>query len=123
MYLLCRCNVSLRGNGMKVLTANSHIPANTPVIECRGKYMLASQLAGRARGGDYVLYHRIAPDLEVCVESKTYGNDSRFCRRADTVLSDCNAEVRYFNNCWIIFCRWQWCGSGNRFFLTPLESG
>jgi histone-lysine N-methyltransferase MLL5 len=80
---------------MKVLTANSHIPANTPVIECRGKYMLASQLAGRARGGDYVLYHRIAPDLEVCVESKTYGNDSRFCRRADTVLSDCNAEVRH----------------------------
>jgi histone-lysine N-methyltransferase MLL5 len=88
-----RCNVSLRGNGVKVLTANSHIPANTPVIECRGKYMLASQLAGRGRAGDYVLFHRISPDLEVCVESKTYGNDSRFCRRADSSLADYNAEV------------------------------
>jgi histone-lysine N-methyltransferase MLL5 len=78
---------------MKVLTANSHIPANTPVIECRGKYMLASQLAGRVRGGDYVLFHRISPDLEVCVESKTYGNDSRFCRRAESTLAECNAEV------------------------------
>ena len=35
-----RCNVSLRGNGLKVLTSNSHIPVDTAVIECRGKYML-----------------------------------------------------------------------------------
>ena len=35
-----RCNVSLRGNGLKVLTANSYIPSDTAVIECRGKYML-----------------------------------------------------------------------------------
>ena len=32
--------MSLRGNGLKVLTANSYIPSDTPVIECRGKYML-----------------------------------------------------------------------------------
>ena len=37
-----RCNVSLRGNGLKVLTANNFIPSQTPIIECRGKYMLGS---------------------------------------------------------------------------------
>jgi len=90
-----RCNVSLRGNGMKALTANSYIPANTPVIECRGKYMLASQLSSRGRAAEFVLFHRINQDLEVCIDSKTYGNDSRFCRRADSKSADFNAEVKH----------------------------
>ena len=34
--------MSLRGNGLKVLTANNFIPSQTPIIECRGKYMLGS---------------------------------------------------------------------------------
>ena len=84
---------------MKVLTANSYIPANTPIIECRGKYMLASQLNSRAaRNSEYVLFHRISPDLEVCVDCKTYGNDSRFCRRSNESSSDAtkfNAEVKH----------------------------
>ena len=84
---------------MKVLTANSYIPANTPIIECRGKYMLASQLNSRAaRNSEYVLYHRISPDIEVCVDCKTYGNDSRFCRRSNEPSSDTtkfNAEVKH----------------------------
>ena len=80
---------------MKVLTANSYIPANTPVIECRGKYMLASQLHNnsRSRAADFVLYHKITPELEVCIDSKTYGNDSRFCRRSDAKTAESNAEV------------------------------
>ena len=44
-----RCNVSLRGNGLKVLTANSYIPNDTPVIECRGKYMLNSAHLNKVR--------------------------------------------------------------------------
>ena len=91
--LFSRCNVSLRGNGMKALTANSYIPANTPVIECRGKYMLANQLASRARTSHYTLFHRLTSDIEVCVDSKTYGNDSRFCRRAHPNNAEFNAEV------------------------------
>ena len=55
--------------------------------------MLASQLSSRGRAADFVLYHRITPDLEVCIDSKTYGNDSRFCRRADTKATEFNAEV------------------------------
>ena len=95
-----RCTVSLRGNGVKVLTANSFIPPNTPVIEFRGKYMLASQLSTRARVAEYVLFHKISSELEVCVDSKTYGNDSRFCRKAETKSSEFNAEVGYFSrNC------------------------
>lgn len=78
---------------MKVLTANSYIPANTPIIECRGKYMLSSQLIGRGRATEYALFHRITSDLEVCVDTKTYGNDSRFCRRAESKAMEYNAEV------------------------------
>jgi len=90
-----RCNVSLRGNGVKVLTANAYIPANTPIIECRGKYMLASQLSSRARNPEFVLLHKISSDLEVCVDCKTFGNDSRFCRRAESEATKSNAEVKH----------------------------
>merc|ERR1712018_1052619 len=38
-----RCNVSLQGNGVKILTASSNLSSNTPVIECKGKLMLAAQ--------------------------------------------------------------------------------
>jgi len=90
-----RCNVSLRGNGVKVLTANAYIPANTPIIECRGKYMLASQLSSRAKNSEFVLLHKINSDLEVCVDCKTFGNDSRFCRRAESEATKSNAEVKH----------------------------
>ena len=78
---------------MKVLTANAYIPANTPIIECRGKYMLASQLSSRAKNSEFVLLHKINSDLEVCVDCKTFGNDSRFCRRAESEATKSNAEV------------------------------
>ena len=89
-----RCNVSLRGNGLKVLTANSYIPCDTAVIECRGKYMLNNPglnkvmriilyytfsifLVQASRSNPYVLQHRLGSDLEVLVDGTTYGNDSR----------------------------------------------
>ena len=77
-----------------MLTANSYIPANTPIIECSGKYMLANQLNSRAQNSEFVLFHRISSELEVCVDCKTYGNDSRFCRRADSDIKF-NAEVKH----------------------------
>ena len=93
-----RCNVSLRGNGLKVLTANSFIPSDTPVIECRGKYMLnnpglikvnhradcphdtltKSLLLQASKNNPYVLQHKLNNELEVLVDGTTYGNDSRY---------------------------------------------
>merc|ERR1711915_954136 len=92
-----RCNVSLRGNGLKVLTANNFIPQHTPIIECRGKYMLGSGVAGLKHGRNvpFVLFHKLSPDIEVIVDGKTYGNDSRFCRRADGRSGESNAVVKH----------------------------
>jgi len=92
-----RCNVSLRGNGLKVLTANNFIPQHTPVIECRGKYMLGGGLNGPKPGRSlpFVLVHRLSQDIEVVVDGKTYGNDSRFCRRADGRSGESNAVVKH----------------------------
>merc|ERR1719410_396663 len=91
-----RCNVSLRGNGLKVLTANSYIPCDTAVIECRGKYMLNNPGLNKAsRSNPYVLQHRLGSDLEVLVDGTTYGNDSRFCRRASPSTGESNAVIRH----------------------------
>ena len=106
--------MSLRGNGLKVLTANNFIPSQTPIIECRGKYMLGSgnhrykyhssfptrssfhsPLPSRSRNAPYILSHSLCPDLEVVVDGKTYGNDSRYCRRADSKSGEANAVVRH----------------------------
>merc|ERR1719483_1756940 len=88
-----RCNVSLRGNGLKVLTANNFIPQHTPVIECRGKYMLGGNKG--SRNLPFVLVHRLSQDIEVVVDGKTYWNDSRFCRRADGRTGESNAVVKH----------------------------
>jgi len=92
-----RCNVSLRGNGLKVLTANNFIPQHTPVIECRGKYMLGGGTGGSKSGRSlpFVLVHRLSQEIEVVVDGKTYGNDSRFCRRADVRSGESNAVVKH----------------------------
>ena len=43
----------------------------------------------------YVLIHRLCPELEVAVDSTTYGNNSRFCRTEDKAAANAshNAEV------------------------------
>merc|ERR1712226_178742 len=38
--------------------------------------------------------HVLSPDIEVVVDGKTYGNDSRFCRRAEKT-GEANAVVRH----------------------------
>jgi hypothetical protein len=99
IFYYFRCNVSLRGNGLKVLTANNFIPQHTPVIECRGKYMLGGGAGGpktgMGRSLPFVLVHRLSQEIEVVVDGKTYGNDSRFCRRADVRSGECNAVVKH----------------------------
>ena len=100
-----RCNVSLQGNGVKILTASSNLSSNTPVIECKGKLMIAAHYRSSNRkspgqtGGPsiavnpYVFFYQLSETLEICLDGKTYGNDSRFCRRS---ANDYNAELRHF---------------------------
>ena len=97
-----RCNVSLKGNGVKILTANSSLTSNIPVIECKGRFMLASQYRASQNKNfaksasesfpPYVFYYSLGDVLEICLDGKTYGNDGRFCRRSQTAY---NAELRY----------------------------
>merc|ERR1712173_509861 len=47
------------------------------------------------RSPPFVLVHRLSPDIEVVVDGKTYGNDSRFCRRADARSGESNAVVKH----------------------------
>ena len=93
-----RCNVSLKGNGVKILTAIGQVNTNAPIIECKGRFMLAGQY--RAHGtkkGDqtltppYVFFYKLGDILEICLDGKTYGNDGRFCRRSAAH----NAELRH----------------------------
>lgn len=86
-----------------MLIATSQLHANQPIIEIRGKYMLAAQHqqsrgGGGGRGGaaaaassPYLLFYTLPKEgTEVCIDARTYGNDARFVR------SSCkpNAEVR-----------------------------
>lgn len=89
-----RCNISLKGNGVKILTASCNLSSNMPVIECKGKLMLSSQYRATARSkssSPYVLFYQLGDYLEIALDEKTYGNDSRFCRRS----VNHNAELRH----------------------------
>merc|ERR1711981_1399860 len=102
---MTRCNVSLQGNGVKILTASSNLSSNTPIIECKGKLMLAAQYRSANKKcpvqndssiisvNPYVFFYNLSDSLEICLDGKTYGNDSRFCRRSP---NDYNAELRHF---------------------------
>ena len=88
-----RCSVSLKGNGVKILTASTNISSNTPIIECKGKVMLASQFRKSAssptkQSFPHVFFHKLGDGLEICLDGKTYGNDSRFCRRSNNYNAD-----------------------------------
>lgn len=90
-----RCNVSLKGNGVKILTAVADLKSNTPLIECKGRIMLASQYRSSNKvkaDSSYVFFYSMGDLLEICLDGKTYGNDGRFCRRS---AASHNAELRH----------------------------
>lgn len=86
---------------MQFLVATMYLPPNTPVVELRGKYMLSTQhrsqhpQGGRQhaqRPGPFVFFYRLPRDgTEVCVDTRTYGNEARFVRRSCKP----NAEVKH----------------------------
>ncbi|KAF5306980.1 hypothetical protein FQR65_LT07203 [Abscondita terminalis] len=92
--------------GLKYLVSTAHLPPNTPVIELRGKYMLSTQhrtssvghsgsLTTRQhaqRPGPFLFFYRLHKDnTEVCVDTRTYGNEARFIRRSCKP----NSELRH----------------------------
>ncbi|KAF2902327.1 hypothetical protein ILUMI_03865, partial [Ignelater luminosus] len=91
---------------LKYLVSTMHLAPNTPVIELRGKYMLSTQHRGNTLGhtgtlttrqhaqrpGPFLFFYRLHKDnTEVCVDTRTYGNDARFIRRSCKP----NAELRH----------------------------
>ncbi|XP_072385367.1 uncharacterized protein upSET isoform X3 [Diabrotica undecimpunctata] len=87
---------------IKYLVATAHLPPNTFVVELMGKYMLSTQhrnsggsLTTRQhsqRPGPFLFFYRLHKDnTEVCVDTRTYGNTTRFIRRSCKP----NAELRH----------------------------
>lgn len=85
--------------GGKILISTREIAPNNPVIEIRGKYMLSTQYKSQqqlnsaaANGtrnfskmhpGPFLFFHRLPNDgPEICVDTRTYGNEARFVRRS-----------------------------------------
>ncbi|KAK0167562.1 hypothetical protein PV327_004943 [Microctonus hyperodae] len=95
-----KCRLNVHSNSIRFLVATMYLPANTAVIELRGKYMLSTQHRsshpqGRhhvQRPGPFVFFYRLPRDgTEVCVDTRTYGNDARFVRRSCKP----NAEIKH----------------------------
>ncbi|XP_026729716.1 uncharacterized protein LOC113495265 isoform X3 [Trichoplusia ni] len=78
--------------GGKILIATKDLKENTPVIELRGKYMLSNQhrpqlqnsaRAGSQKPGPFVFFYRLPKDnTQICIDTRTYGNEARFVRRS-----------------------------------------
>lgn len=77
--------------GGKILIATRDLKENTPVIELRGKYMLSNQhkpqmqnsRTGGQKPGPYVFFYRLPKDnTQICIDTRTYGNEARFVRRS-----------------------------------------
>lgn len=79
----------------KILRAARDLPANSLVIEYRGKVMLRQQFEVNGhffkKPYPFVLFYSKINGLEMCVDARTFGNDARFIRRSCTP----NAEVRH----------------------------
>ncbi|XP_034951267.1 homeobox protein 5 isoform X2 [Chelonus insularis] len=97
-----KCRLNVHSNSLRFLVATMYLAPNTPVVELRGKYMLSTQHRpshpsqyGRQhtqRPGPFVFFYRLPREgTEVCVDTRTYGNDARFVRRSCKP----NAEVKH----------------------------
>lgn len=86
--------------GAKILISTREIAPNNPVIEIRGKYMLSTQFKpqqqigsptsangtrnfSKMQPGPFLFFYRLPNDgPEICVDTRTYGNEARFVRRS-----------------------------------------
>ncbi|XP_055532728.1 mucin-17 isoform X2 [Wyeomyia smithii] len=97
MNLQQKCTTVPHAGG-KILISTGDIEPRAPIIEIRGKYMLSSQhkplqslfnmaangkLANNKNAGPFLfLYQLTQGGMELCVDTRTYGNDARFIRRS-----------------------------------------
>ncbi|XP_053679214.1 serine-rich adhesin for platelets [Anopheles nili] len=95
-----RCTTVPHAGG-KILIGTSDIEPRVPIIEVRGKYMLTSQhkqlqslfnmaangkLSQNKNAGPFLFLYQLPAagcgGMELCVDTRTYGNDARFVRRS-----------------------------------------
>ncbi|GBL83866.1 Inactive histone-lysine N-methyltransferase 2E [Araneus ventricosus] len=89
-----QCHV-LDDGKRKQLVCLYDLPRNQPVIEYKGKFLLASQFHDihplyNKRLYPYVLFYKL-DETEICVDASIYGNDARFVRKSCKP----NAEIRH----------------------------
>ncbi|KAG2469559.1 inactive histone-lysine N-methyltransferase 2E isoform X2 [Polypterus senegalus] len=79
----------------RILKAAKDLPPDTLIIEYRGKFMLRQQFEANGfffkRPYPFVLFYSKFHGLEMCVDSRTFGNEARFIRRSCLP----NSEVRH----------------------------
>lgn len=76
--------------GAKILISTRDIEPYATVIEIRGKYMLANQhkaanniIGKKPASGPFLFFYSVAKSgPEICVDTRTYGNEARFVRRS-----------------------------------------
>uniref|UniRef100_A0A182JWJ1 SET domain-containing protein n=1 Tax=Anopheles christyi TaxID=43041 RepID=A0A182JWJ1_9DIPT len=95
-----RCTTVPHAGG-KILIGTSDIEPRVPIIEVRGKYMLTNQhkqlqslfnmaangkLSQNKNAGPFLFLYQLPAagcgGMELCVDTRTYGNDARFVRRS-----------------------------------------
>uniref|UniRef100_A0A182PBM0 SET domain-containing protein n=1 Tax=Anopheles epiroticus TaxID=199890 RepID=A0A182PBM0_9DIPT len=98
--LIPRCTTVPHAGG-KILIGTSDIEPRAPIIEVRGKYMLTNQhkqlqslfnmaangkLSQNKNAGPFLFLYQLPAagcgGMELCVDTRTYGNDARFVRRS-----------------------------------------
>lgn len=85
-----KCTIVPHAGG-KILISTLELIPMQPIIEIQGKYMLSGQykqqqniggMAGR-NPGPFLFFYRLPNDgPEICVDTRTYGNEARFVRRS-----------------------------------------
>lgn len=79
--------------GAKILISTRNIDPNATIIEIRGKYMLDTQqnksnnamlnATRKPSSGPFLFYYSVPPGgPDICVDTRTYGNEARFIRRS-----------------------------------------
>lgn len=78
--------------GSKILIATKDMAEDSPIIELRGKYMLSTQhkpqpqlssRVGSQRPGPFLFFYRLPQEsTQICIDTRTYGNEARFVRRS-----------------------------------------
>ncbi|CAM4623029.1 unnamed protein product [Leuciscus chuanchicus] len=80
----------------KILRAARNLDPETLIIEYRGKVMLRQQFEVNGhffkKPYPFVLFYSKFNEVEMCVDSRTFGNDARFIRRSCTPNAEGNQD-------------------------------